>query len=101
MLFASDLRPDEKLIDLCKKIAEHRERSFFAKEQAAECMRDADVVYTDVFVSMGEEDQFEERLKKLMAYQVDIELMKKCAKFDVLFSVLASISRSGNESWSE
>ena len=43
----------------------------------AAASRERDVVYTDVWVSMGEEAKFKERIDLLMPYQVNAELMKK------------------------
>ncbi|MPM48866.1 Ornithine carbamoyltransferase [bioreactor metagenome] len=45
----------------------------------------ADVVYTDVWVSMGEEAQYAERIKLLEPYRVTMELLKKTGNPDVLF----------------
>lgn len=49
-----------------------------------EAVRDADVVYTDVWVSMGKEEEAKERVAEMMPYQVNSELMAK-AKPDALF----------------
>lgn len=40
-------------------------------------VKGADVIYTDVWVSMGEEDQYDERIAKLQPYQVNAELLAK------------------------
>ena len=45
----------------------------------------ADAIYTDVWVSMGEESLFEERIKLLKDYQVTMEMMKKTKNKDVIF----------------
>lgn len=37
----------------------------------------ADVLYSDVWVSMGEEDKFEERIKLLKPYQINMEMVEK------------------------
>lgn len=49
-----------------------------------EGVKDADVVYTDVWASMGMEAEYEERLKKFMPYQVNEAMMAK-AKEDAIF----------------
>lgn len=46
-------------------------------EDAAEAVENADVVYSDVFVSMGQDDERERRLAELKAYQVNAELMAR------------------------
>jgi len=51
---------------------------------AEEAVEDADVVYTDTFVSMGQESQKEEKGKIFIPYQVNSHLMKK-AKINTLF----------------
>jgi len=49
-----------------------------------EAVKDADVVYTDVWVSMGQESEREKRLRELSMYQVNAELIKY-AKKDYIF----------------
>ena len=53
-------------------------------EDPREVVKDADIIYTDVWVSMGEEDKAEEKVKRLRAYQVNAEVMRS-AKKDALF----------------
>lgn len=50
-----------------------------------ECVRDADVIYTDVWVSMGEEAHFAERIALLKPYQVDMDLLRRTGNPDVIF----------------
>lgn len=50
-----------------------------------EGLKDADIVYTDVWASMGQEDQAQARRELFLPYRVNEELMKK-AKPDALFS---------------
>ncbi len=50
-----------------------------------EAVSGADVLYTDVWVSMGEEDKFAERIKLLKPYQVNMDLVKKTGNDNVIF----------------
>jgi len=47
---------------------------------AASAVHDADAVYTDVWTSMGQEAEREERIKRFADYQVNAQLMKKAPK---------------------
>lgn len=53
-------------------------------EDPVEAITDADVVYTDTWISMGQEDEKEERIKTFMPYQVNSSLFAK-AKEDAIF----------------
>jgi len=53
-------------------------------EDPIEAVKNADIIYTDVWASMGQEKEAEERKKKFMKYQVNPELVKH-AKEDYLF----------------
>ena len=67
-----------------KNRASEKESSVKWVEQPVEAVRDADVVYTDVWVSMGQEDEKVERLKVFSSYQIDEKLMQG-AKPDAVF----------------
>ena len=49
------------------------------------CLKDADVIYTDIWASMGEEDQIPERVKLLTPYRVDMDMLKATGNEDVIF----------------
>ena len=49
------------------------------------CLAGADVIYTDVWASMGEEAQIPERVKLLTPYRVTMEMLEKTGNKDVLF----------------
>ncbi|MFN4111951.1 MAG: ornithine carbamoyltransferase, partial [Ignavibacteria bacterium] len=53
-------------------------------ENPVDAVKDADIIYTDVWASMGQEAEAEERRKKFVPYQVNPELVKY-AKDDYLF----------------
>ena len=63
--------PNDELVDYCRKVAAGTGASITLTEDVAEGTKDADVIYTDVWVSMGEPDEvWAERLRDLMPYQV-------------------------------
>ena len=67
--------PEQELVDYCNKVAAENGGSITLSEDI-EAVKGADVIYTDVWVSMGEPDEiWEERLKDLMPYQVNKKLM--------------------------
>ncbi len=64
--------PDQKLVDYCKEVAKETGASITLTEDVALGCKDADVIYTDVWVSMGEPTEvWEERIHDLMPYQVN------------------------------
>ncbi|ABX30817.1 ornithine carbamoyltransferase [Petrotoga mobilis SJ95] len=50
-----------------------------------DAVANADVIYTDVWISMGEESKVEERIKLLKPYQVNMDLIKKTNNPEVIF----------------
>ena len=80
-----ELWPEEDLVNKCKEFAKESGGSVTLTENVDEGIKDADVVVTDVWVSMGEPDSvWVERINMLMPYQVNEKLMKK-AKPDAIF----------------
>lgn len=69
-----ELFPEKSVIDYAEKFAKESGSTVTVTSDIKEAVKDADVLYTDVWVSMGEEDQFEERIKLLKLYQVNKEL---------------------------
>ena len=70
--------PNQELIAECQKIAAQTGATLEFIEEPEKAVVGADVIYTDVWVSMGEPDAvWEERIKELSPYQVNKELMKK------------------------
>ena len=79
-----ELWPDQSLVDLCRGYAEQYGSSVTISDQI-DCVEGADVIYTDVWASMGEEAKTAERVKLLRPYQVNAELMKKTGKDTTIF----------------
>lgn len=72
-----ELWPEEKLVERCRKIAEETGATINMTDNKEEACKDADAIYTDVWVSMGEpESVWEERIRLLKAYQVDSHAMQ-------------------------
>ena len=70
--------PDQALIDRCDEIARQTGAVLEFNEDPAAAVRGADVIYTDVWVSMGEPDSvWQERIRELSPYRVTGELMEK------------------------
>ena len=79
-----ELWPEESMVDRCTPIAKKNGCTITLTEDINE-VRKANVIYTDVWVSMGEpEEKWAERIKLLKPYQVNMEMMKN-AQDDVIF----------------
>ena len=77
--------PDQKLVEYCEKTAKETGATITLTEDVTAATKDADVIYTDVWVSMGEPDEvWEERLHDLMPYQVNKAAMEN-AKPEAIF----------------
>jgi len=79
------LFPDKKLVDEMNKVAEETGAKLEFIEDVDKAVINADVIYTDVWVSMGEEHLFEQRIKQLKKYQVNMAMIKKTKNPDVIF----------------
>ena len=77
--------PDPELVKLCESYAKESGGSITLTEDAKEAAKDADIIYTDVWVSMGEPDEvWEERIREFAPYKVTSELMS-LAKPEAIF----------------
>lgn len=77
--------PDSKLVDYCVDVASTTGASITLTDNVADATADADVIYTDVWVSMGEpEEVWAERIQELKPYQVNAETFKN-AKPEAVF----------------
>ncbi|MCR5272105.1 MAG: ornithine carbamoyltransferase [Lachnospiraceae bacterium] len=82
---SKDYFPSNELVEYAKKTAAETGATITLTEDVNEGTKDADVIYTDVWVSMGEPDEvWAERINKLMPYQVNKKAMEN-AKESAIF----------------
>ena len=73
--------PNNELIAVCEKIAAKTGAKLEFIENPDDAVKNADVIYTDVWVSMGEPDEvWTERINALLPYAVTKEIMEKAGK---------------------
>lgn len=78
--------PDEKLVAQCREIARETGAKITLSEDVAEAVREADFVYTDVWVSMGmPASSWEERVNAFRPYQVNRQALDLTGNPDVKF----------------
>ena len=80
-----ELFPEQSLVNQCLEIAKETNAKITLTEDVAEGVKDADVIYTDVWASMGEEDQIPARIKQLKPYQVNSGMIAKTGNDNVIF----------------
>jgi ornithine carbamoyltransferase len=79
-------QPDTELVAKCRTIAGETGAKILITENVDDAVRDADFLYTDVWVSMGEPDSvWAERISQLKPYQVNMDVIKKTGNSDVKF----------------
>jgi ornithine carbamoyltransferase len=76
--------PDSSITAQSKGFAQSSGAKLVITDSQIEAVRDADIIYTDVWTSMGQESENEQRLNDFSDYQVNAELVKH-AKDDYLF----------------
>ena len=77
-------KPDAEVVENAKGDFAASGASMLLTQDPAEAIKDADIVYTDTWVSMGMEAEKAERVKLFMPYQVNAALFAK-AKDDAIF----------------
>ena len=84
-------RPDPALTETCRRIAEETGAVIAFETDPAKAVRDARVIYTDVWVSMGESEAvWEERIADLSPYRVTSDLMARADPACVFMHCLPS-----------
>ncbi len=80
----NELNPDNATLEKCASLAK-MSGAVISVTPDTGAVKGADALYTDVWISMGEEDKREERLKLLSPYQVNQAMMNKTGKKDTIF----------------
>lgn len=80
-----ELFPDPALVRAAKAFAAKSGAKLTITDNLSAAVKGADVIYTDVWVSMGEEDRFAERIGLLKKYQVTMKMLKSTGKSKVKF----------------
>lgn len=83
-LAPKELFPEESLVAEMLEVCKETGGTITLTDNVND-VKGADVIYTDVWVSMGEEHMFEERINQLKAYQVNMDMIKKTENDDVIF----------------
>ena len=86
MVSPKELFPTKELLTKCKQVAEATGGKITCTDNVAEGVKGADVIYTDVWVSMGESDEiWESRINLLKPFQVNMEMLKLTENDKVIF----------------
>ena len=79
-----ELQPEEEIVKMAEGFAEKSGAQLMITDDVDKGVDGADVLYSYVWVSMGEEDKFEERIKLLKPYQINMEMVEKTHNTDRL-----------------
>ncbi len=85
ILAPSALFPQLELVKECKRIAKGTDGKITLSSDINQAVKEADVIYTDVWVSMGEEAEYEKRIALLKPFQVNSKMMKATGKKSTIF----------------
>lgn len=91
--------PDPEITERAEKIARKSGSEIRVLHDPEEAVDGADVVYTDVWVSMGYEEEADERLRVFRPYQVNLDLMKLASPDAIFMHCLPAVR--GQETTSE
>ena len=80
----AELEVDKEILAKARAVAEETGGKIEISS-TPDCLKDADVIYTDVWASMGEEDQIPAKVKMLTPYKVTMDMIKSTENPDVLF----------------
>ncbi len=75
---------DKNVLERARAVAKETGATIEVSSDKA-CLKGADVLYTDIWASMGEEDQIPERVRMLTPYRVTMDMIKETENDDVIF----------------
>ena len=78
----NELRPDERVLAEAEEVARRNGVDVRVFSDPVKGVKGANVLYTDVWVSMGEEAKTAERIKMLRPYQINMDLMRATGNLD-------------------
>ena len=81
----NELHPDSELLEQCRELAGMSGGSVTITDNVSEAVNGADVLYTDVWASMGEEDKLAERIALLRPYQINKDIIAATNNDNVIF----------------
>ena len=79
------LAPDPKILRSTQELSQNSGAKIEYTDNISEALLDADVIYTDVWISMGEKVNYTERINLLTPYRVTSEMMRKSNNPNCLF----------------
>lgn len=85
ILAPKELHPDQALVDQARKTAVLSGARITITDNYDEALIGAQAIYTDVWVSMGEESKYAERIELLKSYQVNMNMLRRTGNPDVKF----------------
>ncbi len=85
ILAPNGLHPEQEIVELGHKLADENGGRITITDNFDEALQGAQAIYTDVWVSMGEEDKFAERIEQLKNYQVNMDMLHRTGNPDVKF----------------
>ena len=93
-----ELFPDKKLVDECKKLAKASGGSITLSSDVKASATDADAIYTDVWLSMGEDESlWKKRIELLKPYQVNKKVFGYAKKKAIFLHCLPSFHDTNTE----
>ena len=82
---SSQLQPEQDILETAQDIAKATNAKITVTNNPVQAVKTANIIYTDVWVSMGEEATFEDRIKQLMPFQVNKSLINQVETANFIF----------------